>query len=388
MSEKTELEEIGHCGGRVTFDVEVDAEGAVSYSVEWSHCRPTPAAMFAVYAIPQGIPVGDLPIRGIGSPWPPEPLPGCLPVLIASDSTGMFGHQCPTCQGYWRTRDGGKICPYCGYESEAQYLLLTEAQRRYVKEYCGMLASVLHSGQPGKYSIDLDAVADAVGKSHPKPAFYYAEERQQNLFKCAACGEVNDVLGTFAYCSSCGTRNDLQELEKTIQQIRDRANAGGPSNGCVRDAIAAFDSFASQYAQQLVARVPLTPARKSYLEHAHFQNVEATTVMFREFFDIDVLSGLNEEDIAFTTLRFHRRHVYEHRGGEADEKYIQDSGDPVRLKQALREDQESAHRTANMVKKLATNLHMGFHNIFPPIEEPIKYHRRRERERQRRRTQG
>jgi hypothetical protein len=198
---------------------------------------------------------------------------------------------------------------------------------------------------------------------------------------------VNDVLGTFAYCSSCGTRNDLQELEKTIQEIRERANARGPYNGCVRDAVAAFDSFAGQYAQQLLARVPLTPTRKCHLEHTHFQNVEAAHAMFREFFDIDILSGFSEEDIAFITLRFHRRHVYEHRGGEADEKYIQDSGDSVRLKQALREDQGSVHRTASMVKKLATNLHMGFHKIVPPIEEPIEYHRRRESERQRRGTQ-
>jgi hypothetical protein len=61
---------------------------------------------------------------------------------------------------------------------------------------------------------------------------------------------------------------------------------------------------------------------------------------------------------------FHRRHVYVHKGGEADEKYIADSGDNVRLKQALRETQESAHRTASFVLKLAGNLHREFHELF------------------------
>lgn len=195
-----------------------------------------------------------------------------------------------------------------------------------------------------------------------------------------ACGEVNDVLGTYAYCGSCGTRNDLQELEKTIQGIRDRANAGGPYEGCVKEAVAAFDSFAGQYAKQLLARVPLTPARKSRLERAHFHNLATASAVFVTSFDIDIMRGISPEDVAFATLMFHRRHVYEHKGGEADDKYIADSGDHVRLKQALRETQESSHRTANVVLRLATNLHKGFHEIFPPVEEPIHWHSRRKRQ--------
>lgn len=374
MSNKTELEEIGHTGGKVTFDVKIDDQGAMSYSVGWSHSRPTPATVFAVYAIPQGVAVGDIQMGGIGTPWNPAPLPGCFPVFISSDSTGMFGHQCPACKGYWRASHGGKLCPYCAYRAEEHYHFLTEAQQRYVKEYCDLLSDALDSGQPGKYIIDMDAVAEAVGKNHEKPAFYYAEERQQNLFKCVACGEVNDVLGTYAYCGSCGTRNDLQELEKTIQGIRERANTGGPYEACVKEAVAAFDSFAGQYAKQLLARVPLTPSRKSRLERAHYHNLEAASEIFGTIFGIDIFNGISAEDVAFATLMFHRRHVYEHKGGEADEKYIADSGDKVRLKQALRETQESAHRIASVVVKLAANLQKGFHEIFPPLEEPIRWH--------------
>ena len=97
-------------------------------------------------------------------------------------------------------------------------------------------------------------------------------------------------------------------------------------------------------------------------------------------FGIDILGGINAEDVSFATLMFHRRHVYEHKGGEADEKYIADSGDQVRLKQALRETQESAHRTASIVLKVARNLHKGFHEIFPPLEKPIQWHKRSNRQ--------
>src|SRR5690348_17991901 len=41
----------------------------------------------------------------------------------------------------------------------------------------------------------------------------------------------------------------------------------------------------------------------------------------------DVCSSDLADEISFVKRMFHRRHVYEHKGGEADAKYIQDSGD-------------------------------------------------------------
>jgi hypothetical protein len=373
LDKATELQEIGHSGGTVTFVVKL-ADGRLSYQVRWSHSRPSPAALFAVYAIPQGAAVDDIELGGMGRPWNPPPIPNCYPVFISSDSTGMFGHECPSCDGYWRSQDLSAVCPYCAFQSKKRFQFLTQAQRRYVAEYCETLSKALESGEPGEYVIDMDSVADAAGKASPKPDFYYAEERQQNLFTCRACSGVTDVLGTYAYCSVCGTRNDLQELEARVQAIRARANAGGPYEACVRDAVAAFDSCASQYAKQLLSMVPLTRSRRAKLERSLYHNLDTAAEIFQGIFGIDILDGVSTEDRAFGTKMFHRRHVYEHKGGEADEKYIADSGDSVRPKQALRETQESAHRTATFVLKLAGNVHRGFHEIFPPRDEPIKRH--------------
>jgi len=96
--------------------------------------------------------------------------------------------------------------------------------------------------------------------------------------------------------------------------------------------------------------------------------------LFCTIFDIDLFQGLTEADLKFGTLMFHRRHVYEHNGGEADEKYVAATGDSVRLKQTLRETQESVHRTANFVLRLCRNLHAGFHELLPPLDGPIKAH--------------
>jgi hypothetical protein len=377
MTNRAELEEIAHSGGKVTFTVARSEDGRLSYQVGWSHSRPNPTAIFAVYAIPQGVAVGDIDMRGMGVPWNPPPLPNCYPVLIASDGTGMFGHECPGCGGYWRAARRSVTCPYCASQAGEKFHFLTRAQLRYVKQYCHVLNDALDAGAPGTYEIDMDEVADAAGKEEPKPAFYYAEESQQNLFTCSSCGARADVLGTYAYCPSCGARNDLQELEANIRSLRDRINAGGPYESYVRDAVSLFDSYATQCADQLRMRVPLTSARMNRLERARFHNLDVATELFRSIFDIDLVAGLSNDDLRFATLMFHRRHVYEHKGGEADEKYITESGDNVRLKQALRETQESAHRTATVVLRLAKNLHDGFHDIFPPLEEPIREYNRR-----------
>jgi hypothetical protein len=239
------------------------------------------------------------------------------------------------------------------------------------------MREALNSDADGEHIIDMDAVADVVGKEAEKPAFYYAEESQQNKFTCKACGALNDILGRFGYCSVCATRNDLQELsDKTIPLLRDRINSGGPYEACVKDAVSEFDSFAGVCVTQLVQHVGMTPARRNRLENRRFHNLQSVAADLKEILDINILDGMKTEDVEFAKLMFHRTHVYEHKGGEADEKYIEDSGDiSVRPKQLLRETVESARRIAGLVEKMAANLHHGFQEIFPPEQGPIKRHR-------------
>jgi len=380
MPDQQEFREIAHSGGKVTITIKIDDKLGRLYQTKWEHCRPVAAAIFAVYALPPGLVLCHINLGGMGSRQDPPPIPGAYQVFIGSDSEGKFGRQCPACGGYWRSNLDGCCCPYCGARGQV-IDFLTIAQRSYVQQYCAKMNEALRVDVGGEYVIDMDAVADAADASiEKKPPFYYAELSQQNRFTCKSCGGFNDILGTFGYCTVCGTRNDLQELaDKTIQFLRDRINAGGPYEACVRDAVAAFDSFVSQYVKQLVRLVPLTPARKNRLENGRFHNLQMVAAELKETFDIDILDGLKPDDIEFAKLMFHRRHVYEHEGGEADEEYIANSGDKtVRPKQALRETIESAHRIAWAVQKMASNLHHGFHEIFPPEVRPIQEHQRNE----------
>jgi len=341
--------------------------------VTFSSSRPVPVVMIAVYALPQGIPVEAIQLGGIGQPWNPAPFPGCFPVFIASDSQGKFGHNCPHCSKYWRSGPWPNMCPYCAAEAPG-YQFLSEAQLRYVRHYCEVLSEALGVRDDGEVVIDMDAVADAVGKEGEKPSFYISEQSQQRKFTCGVCEEFNDILGRFGYCSLCGTRNDLADFERqTVPTIRDRLNGGHAPEDCVRDAVAAFDSFMAQIARQLVDRIPLTERRRNRLTKQRFYDLEEVRTTFKNWFDIDVCAGMKADESRFVALMFHRRHVYEHNGGEVDQKYLDDSGDTtVRLKQHIHETQQDAHSLLGSLVKMARNIHGTFHELFPPIPGPIK----------------
>lgn len=91
MSNNKEFKEIAHGGGKITFIFKDDPERGLTYRIQWSHSRATPTSLFTVYAIPQGVAVGDLITYGMGAPFSAPPIIDCYPVFIGSDSTGMFG---------------------------------------------------------------------------------------------------------------------------------------------------------------------------------------------------------------------------------------------------------------------------------------------------------
>lgn len=369
-----DFREIGHSGGKITFTIKTDADGRQGYQIGVRSSRPVPVVMIAVYAIAQGIPVGTIQLGGIGTPWNPPPFPGCYPVMIQSDSQGKFGHHCPQCDGYWRSGPWPRVCPYCNCHAEG-YQFLSKAQLHFVKHYCDVLMDALDRVEEGEVVIDMDEVADAAGRdATDRPAFFIAEESQQHKFNCRTCDDFNDILGRFGYCSLCGTRNDLAEFEdKTVIAIRERLNAGAPPQDCVRDAVAAFDTFVAQYVKQLAEQVPMTARRVNRLTKYSFHHLDEVRAILCDWFDIELCAGIKDNEIAKVSLMFYRRHIYEHNGGEVDQKYLDNSGDTtVRLKQVIRETQEGAHALLGSLLKMARNLHAGFHELIEVEIAPIR----------------
>jgi hypothetical protein len=255
---------------------------------------------------------------------------------------------------------------------------LTGGQKRFVAAVCEFTIRAVADEKDGKHVIDMDKVADELSKTSDRPAFYYSEESQQNHYTCASCGSSDDILGRYGYCSCCGTRNDLQELTRDIDSIkaktRERIKTGDPLEPAVLDAVRAFDSAARQYAKQLATWVPMREDRREALEGTLFHNLKKAEDL-KPWFGIDLMDGVDASDAAFARRMFLQRHVYEHNGGEVDQRYLDESGDTsVRLKQALRETPESVFRLTGLIMRMARNLHDGFHELFPPMTEPVAMH--------------
>lgn len=370
-SMQNEFEEVAHSGGKVTLTITTTADGQRHVQMSISSSRPVPMSLIALYAVPPGIPITPVKHLGLSNMEGP-PFPECVLVLIASDSHGLFGHLCPRCRGYWRSGPWPTFCPYCAVEGNALNFL-SEAQSKYIDHYCDSLTKAMSSLTGGEVVIDMDAVADAVADPARRPSFYVSEESQQHKFKCKYCNAFNDIIGTYGYCCQCATRNDLAVFEdEKLSKLRERLNSGGEPEDCVRDAVAAIDNFIGQYSHQIAKLVPLVKRRETRLLNGRFHDFSEVAGLFAEWFGIDLVRGIKTSDVEFATLMFHRRHLYEHKGGEADEKYIKESGEPgVRLKQRLRNSQEDAHRLIGILQRLASNLHAGFHELFPPAPEPI-----------------
>ena len=110
-----DFEEIGHSGGKITVNVTINEDGSPAYQVGYKFSNPTPVTLFAMYALPEGIPVEIVQLGGIGQSWNPPPFPSCNLVFIASDNQGRFGHNCPSCNGYWRSGPMPHVCPVLRY---------------------------------------------------------------------------------------------------------------------------------------------------------------------------------------------------------------------------------------------------------------------------------
>lgn len=276
MFNREDFSEVAHTGGKVTFTIHCDAEGRIGYQIGYSHKSAHPASLCGIYAHPDGFACGNIKMGGIGDPFNPPPFPSCIAVLMASDSQGRFGHECPECHNHFRSENiPAKFpltCPYCGFRAES-YHFLTPPQISYIKHYLESFENGIAKATPNTITeviIDMNVVADSV-KAAPRPDFYYTSTAQQTEFKCSKCNCYNDIRGKYGYCASCGWRNNAASLGSDLEDIREALNANSLSpDDAVKKAVSAFDSTARNYVEQLINNIPMLTSRKNELSQLLF----------------------------------------------------------------------------------------------------------------------
>jgi DNA-directed RNA polymerase subunit RPC12/RpoP len=375
---RKDFSEVGHTGGKATFKVVCDKNGHVTYQIGYSHSSSFPASVVGIYAHPDGFACGNIKMGGMGQPWNTPPFPNCIPVMMASDSQGKFGHECPECNKHFRTDNIPAAfpltCPYCGFRADS-YHYLTPPQNIYIQHYVNQLMQSCENisiDSDTEIVIDMNLVADAT-TSKPRPDFYYTSTTQQTEFECSKCNCYNDIRGRYGYCASCGSRNTADLLKVTLEDVREQLVTKNLSPfDAVKKAVSEFDSAARDFSNQFVSRVPMKEARINRLSQLLFHNLDKFDEIMNKFFGINLLKGM-DRDRSFLRKMFCRRHVYEHDGGVVTNRYLSESGDQETGEGTLiRETEENVHNLIGCLKKMIQTFDNDFHEIFEPEQFCIK----------------
>ncbi|MBI1309196.1 MAG: hypothetical protein GC129_05020 [Proteobacteria bacterium] len=370
---RTEFQEIPHSGCTLTVNIATfdDGRRGIQYGVK--HSAPTPFSVYAIYASAEGVPQEICPMGGMGVPLPKRPTRNSRLIFIGCDRESFFGHQCPKCDGYWRstsaTTPWPMVCPYCGYSGKSLEFM-SEAQLDYIKACCEHIAK-LQEGPDGEYEISLDKVTDEINSSRT-PNLFYTQQSQQSQYCCCECGNRDDILGKNGYCSSCGTRNDLGVFKSDLEKLGKKLEAGSSPTEVLKDAVSSFDGFVNAYRNQLASRVNFThPKRKRFVK-MKFHDIEETIQLFSEIYDINLSKGI-EGKLEFLNKLFQRRHIHEHCAGHIDKKYVEKTGDnAVKIGQFVTENKQDVEDFLKELLVVGENLHREFHEIIHTQQaEPI-----------------
>jgi len=370
--EREDFSEVGHTGGKVTFTTVCDEQGHVRYQIGYSHSSPRPASLVGIYAHPDGFACGGIVMDGIGTPWNAPSFPNCIAVMMASDSQGKFGHECPDCKKHFRS--GGipakfpLTCPYCGVRAEA-YHFLTPPQKSYISHYIESLHAAIDDAEPGTNTeivIDMNSIADSI-TDEPRPDFYYTSTAQQTEFNCSKCNSYNDIRGRYGYCASCGWRNTAESQKVALEKIREKLVGKDISpSDAIKQAVSEFDSASRDFTDQLISLVPMKESRKNQLERLLFHNLDKFDGLLVNCFDINLLKGMTA-DRDFVNKMFFRRHVFEHDGGVATQQYVEESGDgSIEKGDLIRETLENVNKFLGNLNRMITTFENDFHEIFKP----------------------
>jgi hypothetical protein len=162
--------------------------------------------------------------------------------------------------------------------------------------------------------------------------------------------------------------------------LREKLNGGQTSPpDAVKSAVSEFDACCRDMTVQITKRIAMKLSRKAELEKLVFQDVDSKLIAsMKAMFDIDLFCGMNT-DMTFLRKMTHRRHVFEHNAGVADERYVRESGDAdAREGVLIRENQANAHQLVACLNRAAENFDKDFHEIFLPTQWPIDYYQQRQ----------
>lgn len=287
-------------------------------------------------------------------------------VSFPVDDEGFFGRECPdtSCLGFFKLdateyaaarASGSLTCPSCGQTAPEDSFWTKDQIRRAAaagREFAlgaadAIVRDVFKGLGTGTRRGSGMTVTFRPGRARvPEPLPTYVEQATVRTFTCPAGGHRAVLYDRLAACPYCGPDTPrrailddalavqhrlLDALDHLPPEHRAEVLASGGAQAqaerCLTGAVAAVQSFAKDI--HAATGKPVTVRNP-------WQSPDRLQEQWVASFGLDPFAGLSPEQVALVRLGFARRHILEHNGGVADERYLQESGDTVNVGRPVR----------------------------------------------------
>jgi hypothetical protein len=358
-----EFGEIGNCGGKIEL---IRSDGGVAMRVSGKG----QVAWVQMGIALDGSKMTFWPLQGLDTRPPHKPAP-MVPAFLPADRTGLWGRRCPNCKAYFRTAGIREemLCPYCGCHASAA-AFTTENQREFLNAQRKLWLTAFDGGE--EVIIDLDTIASELPAN--RPVWTPTEYKQQFHFRCEGCQTASDILGEYASCPACGERNNLavlcahldildEEFNSANSELQGRYERERKWESLLPRYTSTWEAMANDLQKQL-SLLLMTPKRRKEVAALSFQQIEEANKSLEEWFGINFLTDLKEEDRRFLIRIVNRRHLLVHRAGRVDEEYLRKTGDEtVKLHQRIRVRSAEVARLSKLLRLCSLRLFEGFVSI-------------------------
>jgi hypothetical protein len=284
----------------------------------------------------------------------------------------MTGRKCPkvNCGGFFKIKLGTGVqepmpchCPYCGF-SDKHSEFATEDQLEYAKSIAmnkisNALAKDIKAWNQDLRSKSRNSIISLEANFKPKkhPIHYYREEELETLIVCKQCTLVYSIFGIFSYCPDCGDHNSLQILQKNMELIEKELNYANSSEDkelkvkliedSLENCVSAFDAF---------GRETIKVYSKGKVDIS-FQTIHTVKDTIEEKFGINISHPLNPIEWQFVIKLFQKRHLFSHKLGIVDSKYLKITNDPdTMLNRKVPLQQSEVEELINLILRIGDYL--------------------------------
>lgn len=301
-------------------------------------------------------------------------------ISLPTDGDGYFGRKCPqtTCEGVFKIKPGTGLtgqdlpcyCAYCGHSAPHDQFF-TQEQVKYVQSVAmRQVSDALIKDLKGlEFEIKPPRRGLGIGLSMKVtpgrriPLHRIREPELETRVTCSGCTLDYAVYGLFAYCPDCGTHNSLhilvRNLSLTLRQLDlsraqdDQDLATHLVEDALENCVSAFDGFGREIVRVYASKSSKPAACPSL----SFQNLARASDSLIKLFGVDLRATVSAAVWDELNLGFMRRHLLAHRFGVIDQKYIDDTGEPLDLLgKRISIETSDVERLAKLVETLGGEL--------------------------------